>query len=147
MDNKVRLILVIIDISIPFEVGVKQGDSVAPVLFIFVMMTFSETLEKEWVRNGLQMIKLKRQSNSPLSSGRITSHPAKIFSHGTLFKTIVCSMLTMEHLPLRQENIWNGNRVQSCFQTLQPFWVANAHQLQVKTLQDIMRFYPCPWSL
>ena len=46
MDNKVRLILVIIDISIPFEVGLKQGDIVAPVLFLFIMMAFVETLEK-----------------------------------------------------------------------------------------------------
>ena len=53
-DNKLRLILVNIDISIPFEVGVKQGDSVAPLLFLFIMMAFAETLEKEWVRNGLK---------------------------------------------------------------------------------------------
>ena len=33
-DNKVRLILGNIDISIPFEVGVKQGDSVGPILFV-----------------------------------------------------------------------------------------------------------------
>ena len=89
MDNKVRLFLGNIDTSITFEVGVKQGDSVAPVLFLFIMMSFAETLEKEWVRNGLQMIKLKRQSNSPLSSGRITSHPAKIFSHGILLNFLL----------------------------------------------------------
>ena len=81
-----RLILGKIDISIPFEVGLKQGDSVAPVLFLFIMIEFSETIEKEWVRNELKMIKFKRHSNSPQSSGRITSHPEKTFSHGTLFE-------------------------------------------------------------
>ena len=45
-DNKVRLILVKINIYIPFEVGLKQGDSVAPVLFLFVMMAFAETIKK-----------------------------------------------------------------------------------------------------
>ena len=45
-DKKVRLILRNIDISIPFEVGLKQGDIVAPVLFLFIMMAFVETLEK-----------------------------------------------------------------------------------------------------
>ena len=45
--NNVRLMIRKIDISIPFEVGVKQGDSVAPMLFLFVMMVFSETIEKE----------------------------------------------------------------------------------------------------
>ena len=63
-DNKLRLILGNIDISIPFKVLVKQGDSVAPFLFLFIMMEFAETLEKEWVRNRLQIIKFKRQNNS-----------------------------------------------------------------------------------
>ena len=45
-DNNVRLIIVKIDISIPFEVGVKQGDIFAPVLFLFIMMSFAETIEK-----------------------------------------------------------------------------------------------------
>ena len=80
-----RLIIGKIYISIPFEVEVKQGDSIAPVLLLFVMVAFAETIEKEWVRNVLKMIKFKRHRNSPQSSGRITSHPAKIFSHGTLF--------------------------------------------------------------
>ena len=33
----------------------------------------------------LQMIKFRRKSNSPQSSGRITSHPEKTFSQGILF--------------------------------------------------------------
>ena len=84
-DNKVRLIIGETDLSSIFEVGVKQGDSVAPVLFLFIMMAFGETLEKEWVKNDLHMIRFRRQSNSPHSVGRVTSHPAKKFSHGTLF--------------------------------------------------------------
>ena len=45
-DNKVRLILVKIDTSITFEVEVKQGDSVTPLLLLFIMMEFAETIEK-----------------------------------------------------------------------------------------------------
>ena len=74
-DNKVRLIPENIDIYIHFGFGLKQGDSVIPVLFLFIMMAFSETLENEWLRNGLQIIKFKRLSSSYQSSGRITSHP------------------------------------------------------------------------
>ena len=85
-DNNVILIIGKIDIYIPFEVGVKQGDIVALILFLFIMIAFAETIEKYWVRNDLKMIKFNGHSNSPQSSGRITSHPAKIFSHGTLFK-------------------------------------------------------------
>ena len=53
IDNKVRLIIGKIDTSIPFDVGVKQGDSVAPVLFLFLMMAFAEVIEQEWDKNGI----------------------------------------------------------------------------------------------
>ena len=71
--------------------GVKQGDSVAPVLFLFIMMSISETLEEEWAKKNLQMIKFRQKINSPQSSGRITRHPAKKFSLGNLFE-IFCML-------------------------------------------------------
>ena len=49
-------------------------------------MAFSETLEEEWVKNNLQMIKFRQKRNSPQSSGRITSHPSKAFFQETLSK-------------------------------------------------------------
>ena len=52
-NNKVRLIIGKIDTSIPFEVGVKQGDILAPVLFLFLMMAFTEVIEQEWDKNGI----------------------------------------------------------------------------------------------
>ena len=84
-NNKVKLIIGKIDTSIPFEVGVKQGDSVAPVLIQFLMMAFVEVIEQEWDKHGIKIIEFKRHSNSPHSAGRVTSHPAKNFSQGTLF--------------------------------------------------------------
>ena len=90
-DNTVRLILGKIDISIPFEIGVKQVDSVAPALFLFIMMALSETLEEEYMKNDLQMIKFRQKSNSPQSSGIITSHPAKTFSQG-IFSELFCML-------------------------------------------------------
>ena len=42
----VRLLIGKIDTSIPFKVGVKKGDSMSPVLFLFLIMEFAETLEK-----------------------------------------------------------------------------------------------------
>ena len=40
------------DTSIPFKVGIKQGDSMAPVLVLFIKMEFAEMLEN----NGSKMI-------------------------------------------------------------------------------------------
>eukprot|EP00978_Attheya_sp_CCMP212_P032113 scaffold123778_cov40-Attheya_sp.AAC.2 len=34
--------------SIPYTVGVKQGNAMAPVLFLFLIQAFAETLEEEW---------------------------------------------------------------------------------------------------
>ena len=58
----------------------------APVLFLFIIMGFSETLEREWIRNGLHMLQFFRNDNSPRSLGRIISQPRRTFSEGTLFE-------------------------------------------------------------
>ena len=91
-DNSVvRSIIGEINTSIPFKVGVKQGDSMAKVLFHFIIMGFVETLEKEWIRNDLHMLPFCHHGNSPHSSGRIISRPQHIFSEGILFK-ILCML-------------------------------------------------------
>ena len=48
-------------------------------------MLFAGTIEKEWDRHGIQKLEFHRHDNSPHSAGRLTSHPAKTFSKGTLF--------------------------------------------------------------
>ena len=70
-------------------VGVRQGDCLAPVLFLFVVMAFAETLEKEWTRAGLNMITLQQHSQSPQDIGKITGHKVKTFSQGN-FLTLFC---------------------------------------------------------
>ena len=45
-DSVVKSLIGEFETAIYFKVGVKQGDSVAPVLFLFIVMAFSETLEK-----------------------------------------------------------------------------------------------------
>ena len=58
-------------------VGVRQGDCMSPVLFLFMVMVFDETLEKEWTRSGLNMIALQQHSHSPQDIGKLTGHKAK----------------------------------------------------------------------
>ena len=50
-------------------VGVRQGDCMAPVLFLFMMMAFAETLEKEWRKTGLDMVTFHQRTHSPRDKG------------------------------------------------------------------------------
>ena len=52
-------------------VGVRQGDCMAPVLFLFIIMAFSETLAIEWKDMGLNMMLLRTRTNSPRDSGSL----------------------------------------------------------------------------
>ena len=70
----VKLVIGEFERTIEFKFGVKQGDSVAPALFLFIVMAFSETLEKEWTRNELSKAKFSRNNKSPLSE-RSTHQP------------------------------------------------------------------------
>ena len=64
-------------------VGVRQGDCMAPVLFLFMVMAFADTLEKEWVKSGLQMATLRQHTHSTQDVGRLTGQKKKYFEQGT----------------------------------------------------------------
>ena len=61
----------------------------APVLFLFMVMAFAETLEKEWTKAGLSMITLQQRSHSPQDTCKLTGHKVKTFSQGNLL-TLFC---------------------------------------------------------
>ena len=56
----------------------------APILFLFLITGFAETLEKEWLKNGLHKLQFRIHDNSPQSEVRLTSHPKEYLSEGTL---------------------------------------------------------------
>jgi len=43
-------------VEIPQTVGVRQGDNMAPVLFLFLMTAFSETLEIVWREQDIPIL-------------------------------------------------------------------------------------------
>ena len=61
-DSVVKLVIGEFETTIDFKVGVKQGDSVAPVLFLFIVMAFAEKLK----RNG-------RSRESPRQNSHATT--------------------------------------------------------------------------
>jgi hypothetical protein len=42
------------DREVPYKMGVKQGDTMAPVLFIYLMNAVAETLSSKWDFNKLE---------------------------------------------------------------------------------------------
>eukprot|EP00978_Attheya_sp_CCMP212_P012017 scaffold29800_cov23-Attheya_sp.AAC.1 len=62
--------------DIPYGIGVKQGDNMAPVIFIYLMNAFAETLCKKW--NFVEMeYKWFPQSKNGNKRGRLTSQSPK----------------------------------------------------------------------
>ena len=56
----------------------------APVLFIFMVMAFSKTLETEWIKADLKMINLRQDTHSPRDVGKLTGHKKNKLEQGTL---------------------------------------------------------------
>ncbi|KAL7552342.1 hypothetical protein ACHAWF_015574 [Thalassiosira exigua] len=58
------------------EVGARQGDNMAPVLFLFLMTAFAESLEVVWKRNNIEGVTLKSVAEDDFAQGKgaIKSH-------------------------------------------------------------------------
>ena len=65
-------------------VGVRQGNCMSPVLLLFMVMAFAETLETEWVKANLKMINLRQHTHSPRDFGKLTGHKKNKLEQRTL---------------------------------------------------------------
>ena len=87
MYNKsiVKLIIINVETSIEFSMGVKQGNSMVLVLFLFLIMAFAKKLEDEWTALGLSKSQFAHKDNSPRSTGQLVSQQPGTFLSGILF--------------------------------------------------------------
>lgn len=69
--------------KIPYTIGVQQGDNMAPVLFLFVMQAFAETLEKNWKEWGLTAPEYKYMNRGTNFQGRFFNQATT--AQGTVF--------------------------------------------------------------
>jgi len=60
-------------------VGVQQGDNMAPVLFLFIMSAFAETLEVAWKEAGIDVCTVRSVAGTRLTAGnrKIQGHSPK----------------------------------------------------------------------
>jgi hypothetical protein len=64
---------------IPCSVGVKQGDNMAPVLFLFLMQAMAEALEKEWGDIDMPQFRHFEKRNSGRLLGQDWKAKGKLF--------------------------------------------------------------------
>jgi hypothetical protein len=64
--------------EIPQSEGVRQGDNMAPVLFLFLMTDFAQTLELEWKKLDIPILSVMTAGNEHLANGKICSHTPKM---------------------------------------------------------------------
>ncbi len=57
-------------VELPQTVGVCQGDNMAPVLFLFLMSAFAETLAVEWKKAGIGVCTVRSFIGPSLTSGQ-----------------------------------------------------------------------------
>ncbi len=70
IENKVK--------EIPQSVGVCQGDNMAPVLFVFLMTAFAQTLDLEWTKLDIPVLSVMIAGDEHLADGKICSHTPKM---------------------------------------------------------------------
>ena len=90
-DLKVVLKIGKIEDKMSETVGVRQGDCMAPVLFLFMIMVSAETLETEWIKEDLKMISLQQHTHSPRNVGKLTGHKKNKLEQGTLL-ALFCAL-------------------------------------------------------
>ena len=57
-------------VELPQMIEVHEGDNMAPVLFLFLMSAFAETLEAEWKRAGIGVCTVQSFVGQSLTSGK-----------------------------------------------------------------------------
>jgi hypothetical protein len=65
--------------EIPQSVGVHQGDNMVPVLFLFLMTAFAETLKPVWKQIDILILSVMTTANKNLADGKICSHTPTMF--------------------------------------------------------------------
>jgi hypothetical protein len=64
-------------VKIPQSVGVRQGDNMAPVLFL--MTAFAETLEIVWKQQEIPVVSVVTATGENMINGRICNHTPTMF--------------------------------------------------------------------
>jgi ribosome-binding ATPase YchF (GTP1/OBG family) len=68
------------------SVGVRQGDNMAPVLFLFLMSAAAEALEAKWRETGIAVLKVAHSRDNDLESGCVRRHTPRMYNSTRLIE-------------------------------------------------------------
>ena len=69
-------------------IGVRQGDPMSPVLFLFLMTAFAETLDSVWDEANIPRAEFHHTPLDNLENGQLISHPTNSFNRGDIYNII-----------------------------------------------------------
>ena len=67
-------------IEILQSVGVRQGDNMAPVLFLFLMSAAAETLEPAWRQADIEVLTVAHNKDDEIDTGYIRGHTPRMYT-------------------------------------------------------------------
>jgi len=62
------------------SVGVRQGDNMAPVLFLFLMSAAAETLEPAWRQAGIEVLTVAHTPDDEIDNGCVRGHTPRMYT-------------------------------------------------------------------
>jgi hypothetical protein len=66
------------------NVGVRQGDNMAPVLFLFLMSAAAETLELAWRQANIEVLTVAHTPSNEIDTGCVRGHTPRMYTSRTL---------------------------------------------------------------
>ena len=101
-------------------VGVRQGDNLSPVIFLFIMSAFLEILDKKWTAAGISKVEAKHTPLNELANGQLTGHKNPSKKRGSTTQVTQTLFLDDSGFPFntREEAIIGTRLVKETFKSL-----------------------------
>ena len=88
------------------EVGVRQRDNMAPVLFLFLMNAFADSLEKIWEDKGLQKVQVQHASDKDFEDGKNTMITTPLLTHAFLVGNTIALLFREVDVDVSAESLY-----------------------------------------
>ena len=79
------------------SVGVRQGDNMAPVLFLFLMSAAAETLEPAWRQAGIEVLTVAHTPDDELDAGCVRGHTPRMYTSRKLTAYEIYQLLYVDN--------------------------------------------------